>query len=371
MEIKYNYLPEEFQDTRAIFEEWEKLIASTEFTLGSYVERFESKFSSFMRSKHCISTNNGTDALILSLKCLGIGPGDEVITVTNTFYATVGAIVAVGATPVLIDCDKRFQINVTKICEYITDKTKAVIPVHWGGGSPEMEEIIKICNKKNLLLIEDACMGIGGFLEDKPAGTFGQINAFSMHPLKSLNVMGDGGMVLTEDDECANWMRKYRNHGMIDRDNIEFWGVNMRLQPLQAVVASLGLDKLEKSLIKRRVNASLLDEGLLELVHKGRVQLPKRITKHKETYALYMGLFDKRDELMSFLAKEGIETKIHYPIPMHRQVAARSKCRFNERDMENADYQAERLLTLPVHQFLKPQNLTYIIESIKSFYLRH
>lgn len=368
MKIEYNYLPQEFSDTDEIFIQWKKLITSTEFTLGTFVRDFESKFAQFMNAKYCISTNNGTDALILALKCLNIGIGDEVITVTNTFYATVGAIVAVGAVPVLIDCDDRFQIDIEKIQKSITKKTKALIPVHWAGSSPAMEKITEICAEFNLFLIEDACMGIGASIAGRSAGTFGDINAFSMHPLKSLNVMGDGGMVITNNDEYASWMLKYRNHGMIDRDNIEFWGVNMRLQPLQAIVASLGLDKLDHVLNKRRVNAKQLDSALSTLIEAGHLKLPRRVETHNETCALYMGLFTRRDKLKDYLRTKGIETKIHYPKPLHLQHAAQENCKFDPREMVNSEHQARHLLTLPVHQFLGKNEINYIADQIFSFY---
>ncbi len=368
MKIKYNYLPQEFSDFGDIFRRWEELIKSTEFTLGKFVIEFEKKFAKFMDSKYCISTNNGTDALILALRCLGIGKGDEVITVTNSFYATVGAIVAVGATPVLVDSDDRFQIDIEKIGNYISSKTKAIIPVHWGGASPDMNRIRKICQEKGLLLIEDACMAIGGKILEKSAGTFGDVSAFSMHPLKSLNVMGDGGMVLTDDQDYASWMLKYRNHGMVDRDNIDFWGVNMRLQPLQAIVASIGLDKLEQVLQKRRANVKQLDAELSNLIFLGHIHLPERIESYQETCALFMGLFNDRDRLKKFLYDKGIETKIHYPKPLHLQKASQFGCIFDKNDMKKSEYQAPRLLTLPVHQFLGEKEIKYISDNINMFY---
>ena len=245
MHVPYNYLPQEFSDVEEIFQNWKLLVNSSEYTLGPFVEKWEKTFAKFVGAKFCVSTNNGTDALILSLKALGIGEGDEVITVSNTFYATVGAIVAVGATAVLIDSDERFQINAEIIEDYITSKTKVIIPVHWAGASNKMEKICKIAVKYNLKVIEDACMGIGGKVEKKHPGTFGELGAFSMHPLKSLNAIGDGGMVVTNDENLFRWMLKYRNHGMIDRNHIEFWGENFRLQPLQAVVAEIGLKKFD------------------------------------------------------------------------------------------------------------------------------
>ena len=277
----------------------------------------------------------------------------------------MGAIVAVGATPILIDCDERFQINVKRIEEAINIKTKAIIPVHWGGASPDMEAIMDISIKHNILVVEDACMGIGVLVGQKAPGTFGKVNAFSMHPLKSLNVMGDGGMVVTNDDHLACWIKKYRNHGMIDRDHIEFWGVNMRLQPLQAIVASHRLDELNNTIEKRNFNAAYLDKNLRGLSENS--QIPLRIKGNIETFALYMALFDKRDELKDFLISKGVEVKIHYPIPLHKQTAAQQDC-LCSKDLKISEDQANKLLTIPVHQYLQIEHMQYVVEKIKEFY---
>ena len=365
MKVHYNYLPQEFAETSAIFDEWRILIESSDFTLGFYVEEFEKEFAKFAGVKHCVATNNGTDALILALKSIGVGTNDEVITVTNSFYATAGAIVAVGAIPVLVDCDDRFQICPKAIQSAITKKTKAILPVHWGGASPAIETILELASTYNLEIIEDACMGIGGSVGGKHPGSFGRVSAFSMHPLKSLNVMGDGGMVVTNDSDLNDWMRKYRNHGMKNRDTIEFWGVNMRLQPLQAIVAKQRLQVLDETISKRNRNAKYLDENLSKLSKY--VQLPNRIDTNVETFALYMGLFENRDRLKNFLKENNVEVKIHYPKPLHIQPAAQKSCIMGEK-LTNSEYQAERLLTLPVHQYLDIQHMKYVCETIFAFY---
>ena len=225
VKVPFNYLPYEFKNNESIFRKWKKLISTTEFTLGPFVKNFENKFAKYIGVKYCISTNNGTDALIICLKSLGVKKGDEVITVCNSFYATVGAIVAVGAKPVFVDCDDRYQIEYKEIEKKITKKTKVILPVHWGGASPDMIKIMNIAKKNNINVIEDACMGIGGLVHKKSPGNFGIVNAFSMHPLKSLNVMGDGGMIVTNKKKIADWIFKYRNHGMKNRDEIDFWVV--------------------------------------------------------------------------------------------------------------------------------------------------
>ena len=366
MLIPYNYLPDEFRNTEIIFKEWKKLIKTTDFTLGSKMLEFEKKFSKYIGTKYCVATNNGTDALILSLKSLGIKKGDEIITVCNTFYATVGAIVACGATPILVDCDQRYQINCKNIEKKITKKTIAIMPVHWGGASPEMSKIMKIAKKYSLHVVEDACMGIGAKIKNKSPGTFGIVNAFSMHPLKSLNVMGDGGMVVTNNKKIYNWMLKYRNHGMIDRDHIDFWGANMRLQPLQAIVAIEGLKKIDRIIKQRNKNAKKLDKELKKLTPK--IILPNRIKGYKESFALYMILAEKRDELLAYLHKRKIEAKVHYPIPLNKQKASKMY-NYNQKDFITANQQAKQLITLPIHQYLRNNQLDFMIKSIKNFYL--
>ncbi len=365
MKIKYNYLPFEFRNPQKIMSEWKKLIKTTEFTLGYKVKEFEKAFAKYIGAKYCVSTNNGTDALILCLKSLGISKGDQVITVTNTFYATVGAIVACGAKPVFIDCDDRYQIDVQEIEKAITKKTKAIIPVHWGGASPDMNKLIKICKKHKIYIIEDACMGIGAKIFNKKPGTFGEVNAFSMHPLKSLNVMGDGGIVATNKLKLYRWLLKYRNHGMINRDKIDIWGVNMRLQPLQAIVALEGLKKLKKIIQKRNENAKYLDKELKSLYPN--IILPERKKNYLETFALYMARFKNRNKLKKYLDRNHIETKVHYPIPLHLQKPGK-KLGYKKGDFRNAELQSKQLLTLPVHQFLSKKQLKYMVKKIRFFY---
>jgi len=355
----------QFADTEEIFSEWKQLINSTEFTLGPYVEKFENEFSEFIGSKYVISTNNGTDALILSLKACGIRPGDEVISVSTTFYASIGAIVAVGAKPVFVDIDERYQMNPNLIEAAITSNTKAILPVHWGGASPDMQAIIFLAKKFNLKVIEDACMAPGGKINGINSGTFGDANAWSMHPLKPLNVMGDGGMVTTDNDDLAKWMRMYRNHGMVDRDHNPIWGVNMRLQPLQAIVASHVLKTVEETVRIRNINASILDSELKDIPDF--VVLPPRLQGYQETFSLYMAKFKKRDELLAFLNSHEIDAKIHYGTPLHLQEASKS-FGYSEGSLPMSENYSRKIMTLPVHQYLTEIQLEYMIGKIKEFY---
>lgn len=355
----------QFSDVEEIFKDWRELILTTEFTLGPFVEDFEHSFAKYIGCKHVISTNNGTDALILGLKALGIGPGDEVISVATTFYATIGAIVAVGAKPVFIDIDDRYQMDPAKIKAAITPKTKAILPVHWGGASPEMTEILKVAKDNNLKVLSDACMAPGGLINGRQSGTFGDVSAWSMHPLKPLNVMGDGGMVSTDNDELAGWMRMYRNHGMVDRDHNDIWGVNMRLQPLQAVVAQRVLKTVDDTVAIRQRNAAILDEGFSAL--EGSIQLPPRPAGYSETFSLYMAKFDRRDKLIEHLNAEGIDAKIHYKVPLHLQRAALG-LGYKKGDLPKSEQYADRIMTIPIHQFLTEEQLRFVIKSVNDFY---
>ena len=365
MQVKYSYLDQQFSEVEAYFQDLRELVASGEFTLGPFVEAFEKKFSSYIGVKHVIGTNTGTGALILSLKAVGVQPGSEVITVANTFIATVGAIVAAGARPVFVDCDERYQIDVTKIEAAISPKTAAILPVHWAGCPPEMDKILEIANRHSIPVVEDACPAVGAKINGRFAGTFGKVNAFSMHPLKPLNVWGDGGIIVTNDDKAAEFLRLYRNHGLLDRDHVEIWGVNDRLQPFQAVVGSRVLDTVEDLVQARIRNASLFDEGLKGL--ESFIRPPRRPAGYREVYQLYMVTATRRDELVEFLVARGVEAKVHYPIPIHLQNAARD-LGYARGDFPVCERQADEVLTLPAHQHISPEQISYTVSVIREFY---
>lgn len=363
--VPYNYLPQQFSEHQLFFDLWKPVLSSGEFTLGPFVENYEKRFAEYMGSKYCIATNNGTDALILALKALGIQKGDEVITPCNSFYATTGAIVAVGATPVFTDVDGRYQIDIDDLKSLINTKTKMILPVHWAGASPDMFKIQEIAKENDLFVLEDACMAIGGKIKGKRPGTFSEIGAFSMHPLKSLNVAGDGGMVVTDDDDLYKWMKKYRNHGMSDRNTIEFWGVNMRIQPLQAVIANYFLDHVDNFIEKRSENAKYLDSMVSDL--NDFVEVPERPEGFLETFSLYMLLVSDRDRLLHYLIDNGVEAKIHYPVPLHLQPAS-TNMGLNTRVLKKAEQQADKLITIPIHQYLNSSHMEIISGLIHKFY---
>ena len=372
MKVPYNYLDRQFTDaeTDAILEKLRALVKTGEFTLGPAVLEFERRLGEKVGVKHVIGTNCGTDALILALKAFKIGAGDEVITQVNTFYATVGAIVAAGATPRFVDVDECYAMDETKIEAAITPRTKALMPVYWRGFPPNMLQIMDIASRHGLKVIEDACPALGASCMGLSAGAWGHAAAFSFHPLKPLNVWGDGGAVVTNDDEIAAWLRTYRNHGMKNRDEIAFWGVNQRLQAVQAVVALHELDPQEAWVDRRIEIANWLDH---ELAYISQITVPPRPKNRRHSFQLYMVRAQNRDGLLKHLTDRGIEAKVHYPIPLHLQPAAKD-LGYQVGDFPMAEAQAKEIITLPGHQFLKMNGLPgedeveHMVWQIRRFY---
>jgi len=365
MRVKYAYLDEQYADVDEYFDDLRTLVSTGEFTLGPFVDKFERKFADYLGVKHAIGTNSGTDALIVSLKAVGVKSGDEVITCPNTFIATVGAIVAAGGTPVFVDSDERYQIDVSKIEAAITPKTKAIVPVHWGGCPSDVEEVMRIAERHGLSVVEDACPSAGARINGRSVGTFGHANAFSMHPLKPLNVWGDGGVIVTNDDKIAEFVRLYHNHGLSDRDHVEFWGVNTRLQPVQAVVATRQLDVVDAACEARIRLAQQLDAGLRELEEF--VSIPARPQGYREIYQLYQVGVKDRDGLMAQLIAREIEVKVHYPIPLHLQKAA-SELGYKKGDFPVCERQAGEVMTIPAHQFINEEQIDFVLSEIKAYY---
>jgi len=211
MKVPFSYLDRQFQDVDAYLADIRQLVLSGDFTLGKPLTEFEGSFAKKVGMPHAVGVGTGTDALIMPMKLCGIGPGDEVITTTMTFYATVGAIVATGARPVLVDSEDGFMIDPSKIEEAITSKTKAILTVTFSGNIPDMEAVATIARKHNLMIFEDTCQSIGGLLDGKPMGSWGRAAGYSLHPLKNLNVWADGGVVVTREDDLARQLRLYRN----------------------------------------------------------------------------------------------------------------------------------------------------------------
>lgn len=367
MQVKFSYLDRQFANVDDYLADVRELVLSGDFTLGAPVTEFERRFAEFCQMPYAVGVNSGTDALILPMKMLGIGPGDEVITTTNTFIATVGAIAMTGATPVFVDNDEGYTIDVNLIEAAITPRTKAILPVHYTGNVADMPAIMKIAEKHNLLVIEDACQSITASRDGKYVGSWGQAAAFSLHPLKNLNVWGDSGIIVTRSQELYENLRLFRNHGLINRDEVAIFGHNSRLDSLQAVIGNRLIDQTEFITNTRIANAKRLDEAFADLAEF--IHIPHRPANVKHVYHLYILRVENRDELLTYLQENGVEAKIHYPIPVHLQKAA-AHLGYKKGDFPVAERDSQVSITLPAHQHLTSDEIDYMIECVRSFYLQ-
>ena len=364
LDINHNYLPQQFADHEAIWGKIREVVVRGDFTLGSEVDLLESEFALLCGSKHAIGVGSGTDALLLSLKALGIDKGDEVITTPFTFYATIGAIVTAGATPVFVDIGSDYNINPTHIAAKITQRTKAILPVHWSGNPCDMDSIEAIANEHGLPIVSDACHAINASYHGRSSGSLGTISCFSFHPLKNLNVWGDGGIITTDSVDLANQLRLLRNHGLVGRDECKVFGYNSRLDTIKAVVARHMLPKIISITESRINNATYFDK---ELISIPQIKIPIRDQSIRQVYHIYSICCERRDQLARHLVKYGVDAKIHYPTPMHLQPAAKH-LGYRKGDFPVTEAVANSTLSLPVHEFITPEQQARVVALIRSFY---
>ena len=350
MKISHNYLSQQFFDFNKIFKKFEKVIKFNDFTLGSEVNLFEKNIRKLFNQKYVAAVGSGTDALMLSLKSLGVKEGDEIITTPYTFYATIGAIVTLGAKPIFVDIQEDYNIDPTLIEKAITKKTKAILPVHWSGRICDMKKIKLISKKYKIPIVEDACHAIKAKFNGKFAGTFGEYGCFSLHPLKNLNVWGDGGYIIAKNKKNLKKILLLRNHGLVGRNKNLIFGYNSRLDTIQAVVANHLLKKINK-ITSSRINNSLYLEKKLKKLKK--LKFKKREKFLKEVYHLYeIRIINTklRNKLIIYLRSRGIDAKIHYPIPMHLQPAAK-KFGYKKGDFPITEKISQSTISLPVLEF--------------------
>ena len=363
--IRHNYLTEQFKDYKKIFKKIEKVIKFNDYTLGFEVEKFENNFKKAINAKHCIGVGSGTDAIYMALKTLGLSNKDEVITTPYTFYATINAIAQADCKPVFVDAKDDFNINPDLIEKKITKKTKAILVVHWAGRICEMNKIKKIAKKHKLFIVEDACHAALATKDGEYAGNFGDIGCFSLHPLKNLNVWGDGGMLVTNNNSLEKKLRLLRNHGLINRNQIKIFGINSRLDTIQAIVANHLMKKLKKITNLRRRNALLLDKSLRNNLN---IKIPAREKGLYEVFHLYCFRAKNRDKLINFLQTKGIDAKKHYPIPMHLQTPSKKIGNYKKGDFPLAEKLCNETISLPVHEFINKKQIEFIVRNINKFY---
>lgn len=360
--IKCNNVQEQAQDLSIqILERWRELLLTGDFVLGEEVTKFEAWMSERCNGAYAISLNSGTDALFLGLRALGVGPGDEVITCANTFIATVGAIVSIGARPVLADVGDDELINVDTIEPLLNARTKAVIPVYLRGRPVNIDSIIDLCRSYGVAVIEDCAQAIGTDIDGYQVGTRSDVSAFSMHPLKTLGGFGDGGVLVTTNPKIAEYARSARNHGLETRNESILFGINSRLDSLQAAALNIKAQHLDQWL-KRRMEIATFYNGALSETATG-VDLGGG--KPGSAYYHYVVRSKNRDKLQMYLAENNIQTAIHYPTPIHRQKAwLRSQPHIV---LPNTERLSQEMLTIPCHHHLSDSNIERVALAIKQF----
>ena len=364
MKVRYSYLKQQFSNSEQLWKNLKKFVSTGDFTLGKELFKFERKFAKLIGTKYAVGVNSGTDAIKLSLKVLGIKKGDEVITAANTFVATVGAICELGAKPIFVDCDDTFCMNVKLIEKKINKKTKAIVPVHFTGYMTDMVVLNKISKKHNIPIVEDACQSILASQNNKNSGTWSDFGAFSLHPLKNINVWSDGGIIVTSKKKYYEKLKLLRNHGLVNRDEVKICGYNSRLDTIQAVVGNWLIPKAKSIANQRIKNASFYDKKLSKIKQ---IRIPARLKNFKMVYHLYIVFAEQRDELLKYCLKKGIDAKIHYPVPMYRQPAMKF-LNHKKGDFPISDKHAKSIISFPCDQHLSKKQMNYVVRCVSDFY---
>ncbi len=343
-----------------------QVIDKNDFILGKYVTDFENAFAEYCGVKHCVGVSNGLSALELALIGAGVGKDDEVITVANTFNATAGAILKTGAKVVLVDADEKdFNLDINQVKDKITSKTKVIMPVHLYGQTVDMDSLIDIRDINGINIIEDACQSHGSKYQGERAGSFGLAGCFSFYPGKNLGAYGDGGAIVTNDDNLASFLRKTRNYGQEKKYLHNTRADNSRLDTIQAAVLLPKLQVLDKWNGMRADNAKLYKECLNDVEE---IQLPSQRKEGEHIYHLFVIKAQRRDELYKHLDEEkDIQVGLHYPVPIHLQPCF-SSSGYKEGDFPVSERLSKSILTLPMFPTLREEEIKYIGDSIKEFY---
>tara|TARA_B100000401_G_C52805934_1_gene721125 strand:- start:222 stop:1334 length:1113 start_codon:yes stop_codon:yes gene_type:complete len=362
--VRYSYLPQQFKKIDHIITRVKNVVQKGDFTLGKELTIFEKRFASLIGTKYAVGVNSGTDAIKISLKAVGVKHGDEVITAANTFVATVGGICELGAKPVFVDVKENYCLDADLLEAKINKKTKAILPVHFTGYTPDMKKIMAISKKYKIPVIEDACQGILSSFNKKNSGTWGITGCFSLHPLKNLNVWSDGGIITTNNKKIYQKLKLLRNHGLINRDEFTINGYNSRLDTIQAAVGNCLINDV-KILTKKRIkNASYYDKEFSKIKQ---LSIPKRYKENKNVFHLYVIFAKKRNQLLKYCLKKGIECKIHYPKELYLQKGLKF-LKHKKGDFPVTDWQCKNIISFPVDQYLSKNQLSYVVKTVQNFY---
>jgi dTDP-4-amino-4,6-dideoxygalactose transaminase len=340
-------------------------LSKGDLLLRDQLKQFEKDIASFTGVKYAIGLNSGTDAIFLSLKAAGIGPGDEVITVAHTFVAAIAVVVHCGATPILVDVGEDMNMDVEQVKQKVSSKTKAIIPVHLNGRLCNMKRLMEIADEHNLIVIEDAAQALGASFNGKKAGSFGLTGCFSLYPAKILGAAGDGGFAATNNEEMEEKIRLLRDHGQQrTTGKILFYGFNSRLDNIQAAILNVKLKYIPEWIERRREIAKIYHEGLSDLTE---VKLPPPPTKTGPYYDVcqnYVIRVKNRDELVKFLEKKSVETMVSWRIPNHLQPALN----LTHFKLPKTEKLSNEVLSLPMYPELSNEKVNFVIEAIHDFY---
>jgi dTDP-4-amino-4,6-dideoxygalactose transaminase len=352
------------EEGKAIIKIVEKVLSKGNLILTKEVQNFEKSICKFTGAKFCLGLNSGTDALMMSLWSSGIKRGDEVITSPISFVATANSIIHVGAKPVFVDVRDDLNINPDLIEAAITKNTKAIMPVHWTGRVCEMDKIIKIAKKYKLKIIEDAAQATGAYYKGRHAGTFGKISAFSTHPLKNLNALGDGGFIITNEKKLYDKIKLYRSHGLEGRDDAKIIGVNSRLDSLNAEVLSFRLKKLKNIINRRKKNINYYKK----YIKTDKVKILNDGKNEKNAYVMFVTLAENRNKLQEYLKKFNIQSLLYYPTPLHLHNSMKY-LGYKKGSLINAERITSKVISFPHHQHLTEKQIKFVSEKINKFYL--
>src|SRR2546422_2138254 len=342
-----------------------EVIDDGQFILGQKLVEFEKQFAQLCGTRYAVGVNSGTDALLLSLKCLGIGPGDEVITVPNSFIATTSSIRIMGATPVLVDVAEDYNIDPAKIVAAVTPRTRAILLVHLTGRPCALDVVLNIAAEHSLAVIEDSAQAVLAEYRGRRVGSFGSTGCFSLHPLKTLNACGDGGVVTTNSVDIYEQLMILRNIGLKTRDDCVAWSHNSRLDNLQAAILLVKLRYVERWTTRRRENALYYQKKLNDIPQ---IKVPKDKDSERAVYHTFVIDAECRDELQRFLSSRRIGSAIHYPVPIHLSTVGR-ELGYGPGSFPVAERQAKRILSLPIYPELRQEELDAVVEAIRDFYL--
>lgn len=363
MQIPYTAFQSKNAPIRAqLIHAFEQVLDSGRYIQGPECASFEKEFAEFCGAPSATGISNGTSSLHLTLRAIGVGTGDEVITAPNSFIASASTIALTGAKPVFADVMKDLNIDPEQIERAITTRTKAIIPVHLTGRPAKMREINDIAKRHGLFVLEDAAQSVGAKLLGKRVGSWGDAASFSLHPLKNLHAFGDAGIITAQDPKLIECLNISKNHGLTSRDRCEFWSFNCRLDEMQAALLRVQLPELERWTEERR-NLAFRYNRLL----KRFVEVPEEAPGEYHVYQTYVVQADRRQELQAFLRAHGIEALVHYPTPIHIQPAAVA-LGYKPEDFPETMRLSQRILSLPLYPGLTHEQQDYVAEMFEKFY---